>query len=58
MNPFAAAAVKRPGPSLELMPSRGAFGGLAGGSNLKKNHPKTGANSSPSTARFRLIVDD
>ncbi len=47
MNPFAAAAVKRPGPSLELMPRRGAFGGLAGGSNLKKNHPKTGAKSNP-----------
>jgi hypothetical protein len=29
------------------MPGRGASGGLAGASNLKKNHPKTGAKSNP-----------
>jgi hypothetical protein len=40
------------------MPARGASGGLAGALDLEINRPKTKPITGPTTARFRLIVDD
>ena len=47
MNPCGHAGRQAPWTEPEFMPGRGASGGLAGASNLKKNHPKTGAKSNP-----------
>jgi len=41
------------------MPAReGASGGLAGASNRRSHPTKPNPKSGPTTARFRLIVDD
>jgi hypothetical protein len=39
-------------------PARGASGGLAGASNRRDQSTRTSSDKGPTTARFRLIVDD
>jgi len=40
------------------MPARGASGGLAGASNRRDHPTNPSPEPGPTTARFRLIVDD